>query len=95
MELGKSITLFYFSAFLSIFAWYSISVSIVLPKAIVNTGAKVERGCIINLGCIIDHDCVIEEGVHICLGAVVKGENRILRCEKIEAGDVVERATRK
>lgn len=69
--------------------------TVVLPKAIVNTGAKVERGCIINLGCIIDHDCVIEEGVHICLGAVVKGENRILRCEKIEAGDVVERATRK
>lgn len=32
LELGKSITLFYFSAFLSIFAWYSISVSISKQK---------------------------------------------------------------
>ena len=65
------------------------------PSAYVSPKAVIEEGSIINLGCIIDHDCVIEEGVHICLGAVVKGENRILRCEKIEAGEVVERATRK
>lgn len=59
--------------------------NVVLPKAVVNTSLTMNHGCIINLEAIIDYDCVTEEGVHICLGAIVKGENRILRCEKVEA----------
>ena len=65
--------------------------TVVLPKAVVNTGTTVGKGCIINIGALIDHDCVIEEGAHICLGAIVKGENRIKRLSKIEAGEIVER----
>ena len=64
--------------------------TVVLPKALVNTGVVVERGCIINLGAIIDHGCVIEEGCHICLGAIVKGDNRIIALTKIEAGEVIQ-----
>ena len=62
---------------------------VILPHAIVNTGCVVKSGCIVNCGAIVDHGCVLEEGVHICLGAVVKAENRIPRCMKIEAGEVV------
>ena len=69
--------------------------TVILPHAIVNTDVVVGKGCIINLGAIVDHGCVLEEGVHICIGAIVKGENRIEKCSKIEAGDVVERGTRK
>ena len=65
--------------------------TVILPHAIVNTDVVVERGCIINLGAIVDHGCILEEGVHICLGAIVKGENRIEKCSKIEASEVVER----
>lgn len=65
--------------------------TVVLPKAVVNTGTTVGKGCIINIGALVDHDCIIEEGVHICLGAIVKGENRIKRLSKIEAGEIVER----
>lgn len=54
------------------------------PKKIIH------RGCVINLGAIIDHGCIIEEGCHICLGAIVKGENRIKRLTKIEAGEVIQ-----
>lgn len=67
---------------------------VILPGAIVNTGCKVGKGCIINLGDTVDHDVVIEDGVHLCLRCIVKGENRISRCEKIEAGEIIERATR-
>ena len=63
---------------------------VILPHAIVNTGCVVKSGCIVNCGAIVDHGCVLEEGVHICLGAVVKAENRIPRCMKIEAGEVVQ-----
>ena len=65
----------------------------ILPKALVNTDVVVERGCIINLGAMIDHGCVIEEGVHICLGGIVKAENRVKALTKIEAGEVVEART--
>lgn len=69
--------------------------TVILPHAIVNTDVVMGKGCIINLGAIVDHGCILEEGVHIAPGAIVKGENRIEKCNKIEAGEVVERGTRK
>ena len=65
--------------------------TVILPHAIINTDVVVGKGCIINLGAIVDHGCILEEGVHIAPGAIVKGENRIEKCSKIEAGEVVER----
>ena len=69
--------------------------TVILPHALINTDVVVERGCIINLGAIVDHGCILEEGVHIAPGAIVKGENQIERLSKVEAGEVVERGTRK
>ncbi len=69
--------------------------TVIGPRAVVNANSTVERGCSSNLGAIIDHGCVIEEGCHICLGAIVKGENRIERLTKIEAGQVIEARTYK
>lgn len=69
--------------------------TVILPHAIINNGVVINRGCILNIGAIVDHGCILEEGVHICLGAIVKGENRIEKCNKIEAGEVAERGTRK
>lgn len=63
--------------------------TMVLPKSVVNTECVVEMGCIINCGAVIDHGCVIEKGCHVCIGALVKGENRIKSCTKIEAGEVI------
>lgn len=65
--------------------------TVILPHAIINTDVVIDRGCIINLGAIVDHGCILEEGVHIAPGAIVKGENRVEKCSKIEAGEVVER----
>lgn len=69
--------------------------TVILPHAIINTDVTIGKGCIINCGSIIDHGCVIEDGCHICLGAIAKSENHIEKCSKIEAGEVVERNTRK
>lgn len=69
--------------------------TVILPHAIINTNTTIQRGCILNIGCIVDHGCVIEEGCHICLGAIVKGDNRIERLTKIEAGHVIEARTYK
>ena len=61
-----------------------------MPHAVVNTDTLIGKGCIINCGAVIDHGCVIEDGVHVCLGAIVKGENRISSLEKIEAGEIIQ-----
>ena len=67
--------------------------SIVMPMAVVNTFVHIERGSIINCGCIIDHGCIIEEGCHICLGAIVKAENRIPALTKVEASEIIANRT--
>lgn len=67
--------------------------AVILPNAIVNANCLIKTGCIVNCGAIVDHGCVLEEGVHICLGTIVKAENRIPRCMKIEAGEVVQNRT--
>ena len=66
---------------------------VILPKAVVNTGCEVKRGCIVNIGALIDHGTVLEEGAHAAPGAIVKAENRIPGCMKIEAGQVIENRT--
>ena len=87
---GQLATLIHPTAYISPTATISHG-TVILPHAIINTDVVINRGCIINLGAVIDHGCIIEEGVHVCLGAIVKGENHLPRCIKIEAGEVVER----
>lgn len=87
---GQLATLIHPTAYISSTATINPG-TVILPHAIINTDVVVGRGCIINLGAIVDHGCILEEGVHICLGAIVKGENRIEKYSKIEAGEVVER----
>lgn len=91
---GKPATLIHPSAYVSPRAHVSEG-CVILPGAIINTGTRIGKGCIINIGATVDHDVIIEDGVHLCIRCIVKGENRISRCEKIEAGEIIERATRK
>lgn len=90
---GKLATLIHPTAYVSPKAHVSDG-CVILPGAIINTGSQIGKGCIVNIGVTVDHDVIIEDGVHLCVRCIVKGENRILRCEKIEAGEIIERATR-
>ena len=87
---GQLATLIHPTAYVSPTATISHG-TVILPHAIVNTDVVINHGCILNLGAIVDHGCILEEGVHLAPGAIVKGENRIEKCSKIEAGEVVER----
>lgn len=91
---GKLATLIHPSAYVSSKACVSDG-CVVLPGAIISTGTRIGKGCIINLGATVDHDVIVEDGVHLCVRCIIKGDNRISRCEKIEAGEIIERATRK
>ena len=91
---GKPATLIHLTAYVSPKAHVSEG-CVILPGAVINTGTRIGKGCIINISATVDHDVIIEDGVHLCVRCIVKGENRISRCEKIEAGEIIERATRK
>ena len=67
--------------------------TVVLPKAVVNTDCMVKRGCIVNCGAILDHGCMLEPGVHLGPGAIVKAENRMAACTKVEAGQMIQNRT--
>ena len=62
---------------------------VLMPYAIVNTGTVVNKACIINCGAIVDHDCVLEAGCHLAPGAIVKGENQLPGCTKVDSGEVI------
>ena len=65
----------------------------ILPKALVNSYCVIENGCMINSGAIVDHDTTIGEYAHVCVGAIVKADNKIPAFMKVEAGNVIERFT--
>ena len=67
--------------------------TVILPLAAVNTGCIINRACIINTSAIIDPGTVIGKGTHVCLGAIVKAENKIPPLVKIQAGEVIEDRT--
>ena len=79
---GKPATLIHPLAYVSPRAHVSEG-CVILPGAVINTGTRIGKGCIINLGATVDHDVIIEDGVHLCIRCIIKGENRISRCEKI------------
>lgn len=66
--------------------------SAILPNASINYGAVITCACIVNMGAIVDHNVFLSNGVHVCPGAVVKGENLIPAFMKIESGTVIGRA---
>ena len=65
----------------------------ILPKALVNSYCVIENGAMINSGAIVDHDSIIGEYAHVCVGAIVKADNKIPAFMKVEAGNVIERST--
>ncbi len=86
---AKVATIIHKSAYVSPSAKIDIG-SAILPNAIVNTNTVINKGVIVNCGAVIDHDCIIGEGTHVCLNAVVKAENKIPSCIKVEAGMIIE-----
>ena len=62
---------------------------VVMPHAVVNTNCKLEKACIMNVAAILDHGCILEEGCHLAPGAIVKAENRLPRCTKVDSGEVI------
>ena len=66
---------------------------VVMPHAVVNTNCKLEKACIMNVCAILDHGCILEEGCHLAPGTIVKAENRLPRCTKVDSGEVIQNRT--
>lgn len=85
-------TIIHKSAYVSPMAKVDVG-CVIMPMAVVNTNTVIEKACIINVSSVIDHGSIIEKGCHICLGVIVKAENRIKSLTKVQAGEVIEDRT--
>lgn len=47
--------------------------TVVMPGAIINSGAKIGRHCIINSAAVVEHDNLIADFVHVSVGAHMAG----------------------
>ena len=63
--------------------------SVVIGKAIINTGVKIGKHCIINTSASVDHDCVIEDFVHISPNATLCGEVTVREGTHVGAGAII------
>jgi sugar O-acyltransferase (sialic acid O-acetyltransferase NeuD family) len=68
----KSIKAVHREAYVSEFAEVDYG-TVVMPKAVINSGAKIGKHCIINSGAIVEHDCELEDYVHVSPNASLAG----------------------
>lgn len=45
-----------------------------MPRAVVNTGARLGRGTLVNTTAVVEHDCVVGKYSHVATGAHLGGE---------------------
>ena len=63
--------------------------TVVMPNAVINSGARIGKHCIINSGAIVEHDNRIEDFVHVSVGAKLAGMVTIGKETWIGIGAVV------
>ncbi|WP_062199858.1 PglD-related sugar-binding protein [Massilibacterium senegalense] len=67
--------------------------TVILSRAVVNTGTTLGTGCIVNVSACVDHDCEIGDGVHIGSGAIVRSMCHIESLAVIGAASYVKSST--
>ena len=81
----KSIKAIHREAYVSEFAEVDYG-TVVMPKAVINSGAKIGKHCIINSGAIVEHDCELEDYVHVSPNASLAGNVTVGECSHIGIG---------
>ncbi len=51
--------------------------TVVMPRAVINRGARIGIDGIVNTGAIVEHDCVIGDNAHLAPGSVLGGGVRV------------------
>ena len=81
----KSIKAIHREAYVSEFAEVDYG-TVVMPKVVINSGAKIGKHCIINSGAIVEHDCELEDYVHVSPNASLAGNVTVGECSHIGIG---------
>ena len=63
--------------------------SVIMARAVVQTGARIGAHCVVNTGAIVEHDAVLGEQVQLAPGATLGGAARIGAAAYVGMGAVV------
>jgi sugar O-acyltransferase (sialic acid O-acetyltransferase NeuD family) len=63
--------------------------TLVMPRVVINAGARIGTHCIVNTGAIVEHDCVVEDYVHLSPAVTIGGEARIEEAAHLGIGAIV------
>ncbi len=63
--------------------------TIVMHRAVVNSGVEVGRNCIINSCALLEHDVSVGDHCHISTGAILNGGTRIGECSFVGSRSVI------
>lgn len=68
-------------------AWAKIGPgTVVMPLAVVGTGARLGQGVIVNAGAVVDHDAFVEDYAHLGVGVSLAGGVRVGASAWLQAG---------
>ena len=63
--------------------------TLVMPRVVINAGARIGTNCIVNTGAIVEHDCIVEDYVHLSPGVSIGGKVRIEQAAHLGVGAIV------
>lgn len=60
--------------------------TVIMPGAVINSGAKIGKHCIVNSGAIVEHDVELQDFVHIAPNTAITGNVKIGKGTQVGAG---------
>jgi acetyltransferase EpsM len=63
--------------------------TLVMPRAVINAGARIGANCIVNTGAIVEHDCIVQDYVHLSPAVSIGGGAHIEEAAHLGMGAIV------
>jgi len=63
--------------------------TLVMPRVVINAGARIGTNCIVNTGAIVEHDCVVQDYVHLSPAVSIGGGARVEEASHLGMGAIV------
>jgi sugar O-acyltransferase (sialic acid O-acetyltransferase NeuD family) len=63
--------------------------TLIMPRVVINAGARIGMDCIVNTGAIVEHDCIVQDCVHVSPAVCIGGGARIEEGTHLGIGAIV------
>lgn len=63
--------------------------TLIMPRVVINAGARIGINCIVNTGAIVEHDCTVQDYVHVSPAVSIGGGAQLEQASHIGMGAIV------